>query len=152
MKKIIKLTALLLIVSPFFIACETDDTDMTSPPKITEFTAGTHEQDNDTIVLTPNAEIIVDFVAKTQSDGMLHSYYIGINNSHVVSNPDDAFIILDKLFDENPVFQGIRNASIHKHVGIPEGADPGGYQVILHVYDEFENKATALESVFLIEE
>ena len=152
MKKTIKLAALLLIAVPLFIACESDDTDLSSPPEITEFTAGTHDQDNDTIVLTPSAEIIVDFVAETQSDGLLHSYYLGIDNSHQVSNPDDAFVILDELFDKNPVFQGTRNASIHKHVEIPEGAEPGDYQVILKVYDEYENEATATTNVILIEE
>ncbi len=151
--KLIRTLSILLII-PFFIAsCAKDDIDNTTPPGIYDFFAGTHPPEvNDTIVKRPGAEIIVDFSARSLNDGRLEAYHIEIHDHPESGNPADEFIIIDDLFDNEPTFKGLRNASVHKHIAIPEEAPLGEYHAEVIVIDEFGNSTMVDKLLYLVED
>ncbi len=153
MKKFFNLVAILVAVPLLFVSCEKDKEDRTTPPEIYEFSAGTHYPDvSNIIVKTPGAEIIVDFSARSLNDGRLAAYHIEIHDHPASGDPADEFLIIDELFDSNPVFNGLRNASIHKHVAVPEEAPLGEYHVEVVVIDEFGNSTMEEAIIFLVED
>ncbi len=146
------LTTLLLLA--FIISsCEKDETDTTTPPEVYDFVAGTHPPNvSDTIVKTPNAEIIVDFSARSLNDGRLDAYHIEIHDHPESGNSEDEYKIIDELFDNEPTFKGLRNASVHKHIGIPDEAPLGEYHVEVLVIDEYGNSTMVDKLLYLVEE
>ncbi len=153
MKQFLKIFSFLLAGSFVFVSCEKDDEDTTTAPEIYELVAGTHYPDvSDTIVKRPGAELIVDFSARSLNDGRLASYHIEVHDHPESGNPADEYKLIDELFDNDPVFNGLRNASIHKHIHIPEEAPLGEYHVEIVVVDEFGNSTMADALVYLVED
>ncbi len=151
--KRIGLLSIALIFSFVIASCEKDDTDNTTPPEIYDFFAGTHPPEvSDTIVKIPGAEIIVDFSARSLNDGRLEAYHIEIHDHPESGNPADEFIIIDNLFNNEPTFKGLRNASVHKHIAIPEEAPLGEYHVEVIVIDEFGNSTMVDKLLYLVED
>lgn len=149
----LKIFSMLMLAAVLIVSCsKDDDPDTKTPPVITSFTAGDHDHHGNTIVKGPGAEVIVDFTAETRNDGRLHAYHIEIHDHPESGNPDDEFIIIDDLFDDDPKFKGTRNASIHMHIAIPSDAPLGEYHVELIIFDEFGNTATDDRHIYLVEE
>jgi hypothetical protein len=151
MNQTFRILSLLLVASLALISCEKEDT--TTPPEIYDFMAGTHYPDvSNIIVKRPGAEIIVDFSARSMNDGRLAAYYIEIHDHPESGLDEDEYLIIEELFDNNPVFKGLRNASIHKHIPIPANAPLGEYHVEVVVIDEFGNSTTVDTLVYLVED
>ena len=149
----IRLFAILLMVSFAITSCEKDETDTSTPPEVYDFFAGTHPPDvSNIIVKKPGAEIIVDFSARSLNDGRLEAYHIEIHDHPEIGNPADEYKIIDDLFDNEPTFRGLRNASVHKHIAIPEEAPLGEYHVEVIVIDEFGNSTMADTLLYLVED
>ncbi len=153
MKKNVGLIAIILFISFVIASCDKDDTDISTPPEIYDFFAGTHPPEvNDTIVKRPGAEIIVDFSARSLNDGRLEAYHIEIQDHPESGDSADEFKIIDELFDNEPTFRGLRNASVHKHIAIPEEAPLGEYHVEVVVIDEFGNSTMVDTLLYLVED
>ncbi len=151
--KLIGSIAIILLISFVITSCEKDDTDNSTPPEIYYFFAGTHPPDvNDTIVKKPGAEIIVDFSARSLNDGRLEAYHIEIHDHPESGNSADEYKIIDDLFDNEPTFRGLRNASVHKHIAIPDEAPLGEYHVEVIVIDEFGNSTMVDTLLYLVED
>lgn len=145
--------ALAVLLSAILVSCDKDDDkDTTTPPEITDFHAGTHDQDSKTIVKKPGAEVIVDFKARSLNDGRLEAYHIEIHDHPESGNPADEYLIIDELFDNDPTFKGTRNSSVHKHIAIPEDASLGEYHVEVVVFDEYGNTTEVDTHIYLVEE
>jgi hypothetical protein len=151
MNQTLRILSLLLVGSFVFLSCEKEDT--TTPPEIFDFVAGTHYPEiSNTVVKSPGAEIIVDFGARSMNDGRLTAYHIEIHDHPESGLSEHEYLMIEELFDNNPVFNGLRNASIHKHIAIPADAPLGEYHVEVVVIDEFGN-ATAVDTlVYLVED
>ncbi len=153
MKYSLKIFSMLMLATVLLVSCSKDeDPDTKTPPAITSFKAGNHDHHGNTIVNGPGAEVIVDFTAETRNDGRLSSYHIEIHDHPESGNPDDEYIIIDQHFEDDPKFQGTRNASIHKHIAIPADAPLGEYHVELIVFDEFGNTTMEDAHFYLVEE
>lgn len=139
---------LLMALAIAFVSCS-DDEDTTTPPEITDFSAGSH--DHSTNEIKRGGEVIVDFKARSMNDGRLHAYHIEIHDHPASGNPADEFKLIDELFDNNPTFKGTRNASVHKHIAVPADAPLGEYHVEVVVIDEFGNSSEVDTLIFIIE-
>lgn len=157
-KKILKYfaTPVILIISlttSLLVSCDKeDDFDTTTPPEIYDFHTGTHDHTSNEIVKTPGAEVIVDFKVRSLNDGRLDAYHIEIHDHPTSGNPADEYIIIDDLFDNEPTFKGTRNATVHKHIAIPEDAPLGEYHVEVVVFDEYGNTGEVDALFFLVKE
>ncbi len=156
-KSVVKLfvfkAIVLLTLTPLMISCDKDeDVDQTTPPEIYDLFAGDHDHTTNVIIKRPGAEIIVDFSARSQNDGRLEAYHIEIHDHPESGNPADEYLIIDDLFDNDPTFKGTRNASVHKHIPIPDDAPLGEYHVEIVVFDEFGNTTDADTHIYLIED
>ncbi|ASB47776.1 hypothetical protein CDL62_00720 [Alkalitalea saponilacus] len=149
MKLSVKLFGLLFLSLFVFAACSDDD-DTSTPPEITNFSAGLHYGAGNTIVKEPGAEIIVDFDARSRNDGRLVAYHIEIHDHPESGDPDDEYKIIDEMFENDPKFFNTRNASIHKHIAIPEDAPLGEYHVEVIVFDEYGNTTDVDTIIFLV--
>ena len=153
MKKFFGVLTILLLISFVISSCDKEEIDTTTPPEVYDFVAGTHPPNvSDTIVKTPGAEIIVDFKARSMNDGRLDAYHIEIHDHPESGNPEDEYKIIDELFDNDAFFKGLRNASVHKHIGIPEEAPLGEYHVEVLVIDEYGNSTMVDTLLFLVED
>ncbi len=141
------------LLSIVLVSCDKDDDlDTSTPPEIYDLRAGTHDHSSNVVVVTPGAEIIVDFKARSLNDGRLEAYHIEIHDHPESGDPADEFLIIDDFFDNDPTFRGTRNASVHKHISIPKDAPLGEYHVEVVVFDEFGNTTYADTLVYLVEE
>jgi len=153
MNKFFGVIATLLLLAFVISSCEKDETDTTAPPEVYDFVVGTHPPNvSDTIVKTPNAEIIVDFSARSLNDGRLDAYHIEIHDHPESGNPEDEFIIIDERFDNETTFKGLRNASVHKHIGIPDEAPLGEYHAEVIVIDEYGNSTMVDKLLYLVKD
>lgn len=133
-----------------FISCsKDDDKDTTTPPEIYEFAAGSHDHSTNTIAR--GGEVIVDFKARSKNDGRLQSYHIEIHDHPESGNPADEYKLIDDLFDNDPTFNGTRNATVHKHIAVPIDAPLGEYHVEVLVIDEFGNTAEVDAHIYVVE-
>lgn len=148
LKSLLFLLALAVIVS----SCkkEEDEKDETTPPEITELKAGNHDHTSHTIEKKPGAEIIVDFTARSNNDGRLEKYHIEIHDHPESGLSADEYLIIDDLFDNDITFKGTRNASVHKHIAIPDDAPLGEYHVEVTVWDEFGNTTDADTHIYIV--
>ncbi len=150
MMKIMRLFAALLGLAILVYSCDKEkEKDMSTPPEIYEFSAGTHDQNCDTVSL--GGEIIVDFKARSLNDGRLEAYHIEIHDHPPSGNPDDEYLLMDELFDNDITFRGTKNATVHKHIPIPDHAPAGEYHVEVVVFDEYGNTADTDTLIYVVE-
>ncbi|MDG5800974.1 DUF4625 domain-containing protein [Marinilabiliaceae bacterium ANBcel2] len=151
MKNRIKLFSLIFMatfaLSTLTISCSDDD-DETTPPVITCFSAGDHYSESN--IVEKSGEIIIDFDVKTGNDGRLDSYFIEIH-SHPEDPEEEEFLIIEKWFNDNQLFKGSRNFSVHEHIDIPDEAPLGEYHVEIAVRDEFGNIAQEETHIEIVE-
>ena len=74
------------------------------------------------------------------------------NRQSESGNPADEFKIIDDLFDNELTFNGLRNASVHKHIAIPVDASLGENHVEVVVIDEFGNSTMVDTLLYLVED
>lgn len=151
MNKVSKFSVFLLMALAItFVACDKDDDkDTKTPPDIYEFSAGLHDHSSNEV--QRGGEVIVDFKVRSRNDGRLEAYHIEIHDHPESGNPADEYLLIDELFDNDPTFKGTRNATVHKHIAIPQDAPLGEYHVEVFVVDEYGNTAEAETHIYVVE-
>lgn len=139
MKNFIKLSIISLFAFLLFISCEKEDTiDKTTPPEITDLTAGTHDGST---TIKRGGEFGVDFNARVLNDGRLDKYHIEIHDHPTSGKVEDEYKIIDSTFTDIATFKGTKNSHVHQHITVPLEANLGKYHVVVVVFDEYGNTA-----------
>ncbi|MBN1187135.1 MAG: DUF4625 domain-containing protein [Bacteroidales bacterium] len=132
MKNLFKLSLALLLAGTVFVSCEKDEEK--KELSITDVSATNHN-DGSTIIAR-GGTIAVEFTATAGDDARLDFYHIEIHDHPASGEISDEYKIIDDDFKDDTVFKGLREASKHVHVSVPDTANLGSYHVVIVVVDE----------------
>lgn len=131
MKNQIKLLGAMALAALLFFSCEKDEED--DKLAITDVIAENHDSGSSEI--PRGGTVSVNFTA-TSGQARLDFYHIEIHDHPASGKVEDEYKIIDDDFKDETIFKGLREASVHKHVSVPDTANLGRYHVVIVVVDE----------------
>jgi len=138
MKKIVRLSTVLILASLVFSACEKED-DPKEAPKELSITNVVAENHDGGVEVPRKGTISVNFTANAGDDARLDFYHIEIHDHPQSGLIEDEYRIIDESFKDKNTFKGLRNANVHEHITVPDTANLGEYHVVIVVVDEAGN-------------
>ncbi|MBK8805519.1 MAG: DUF4625 domain-containing protein [Bacteroidales bacterium] len=130
MKNLFKVSLVSILLLSSLFSCDKEENNR---PEISDVEVENHDGAADVKL---GGTISVNFSALAGETARLDFYHIEIHDHPTSGSVHDEYKIIDSDFKDKSTFKGLRNATVHEHVQVPDSANLGSYHVVITVVDE----------------